>query len=311
MNQNTIGVIIPYYNGSHVIDNCIASLTSCKEIDFNIFIVDNSTVAKENEYILKYSDRCHIVSTQPGIGFGRACNLGYRAAVQKNCELIILLNQDTVVDSEFIAAMLDAHLAHPKSIIIPIIFNYQFQKIEEHFVKHYLYSADQYLTDLVLQNPLKDCYPIQEFSGACLGIPTSIITTESLFDPVFYMYGEDNDFNIRLQNQDRKSILAPKARIAHIHSVLNLPPRGKIQSILSRCILDLKYKEGFAKKIQTIVVFKLRLFLQTIKLLTKGKIKDIGNTFQYIFVELNRIFKLRKLDLNQRMSYYLSRDLNK
>ncbi len=185
-----------------------------------LFVVDNSTRPVDLGFCANFS-AVHIIRAQPGIGFGRACNLGARAALQAGAETVVFLNQDAVVHGDALKNLTVAMVLHPDvAVAAPVVYRYggAWDSIEETYFRMYLAPLADLLSDALIGKPLQQVYSIRHaVSGACLAVRASALATWGLFDPGIHMYGEDVDLFERYTGLGGRIVLAPNAKIAHKH----------------------------------------------------------------------------------------------
>lgn len=93
-----VTVIIPNYNGIKYVDACLKSLYEGSLVP-EVIMVDNGSSDGSADLAEKKYPMCKIVRFEENKGFCRAVNEGIRRA---DTEYVILLNNDTAVDKEFV-----------------------------------------------------------------------------------------------------------------------------------------------------------------------------------------------------------------
>ncbi len=98
-------VIIVNYNGKHFLQDCLSSvIRDCGE-RVEIIVVDNASVDSSVQFLRESFPNVIVIESGSNLGFAGGNNLGVRHA--KN-DLIILLNNDTVVHPGWLQGLLDA-----------------------------------------------------------------------------------------------------------------------------------------------------------------------------------------------------------
>lgn len=100
-----VTIIIPNYNGKHFMEPCLASLNEQTCWDFKILIVDNASTDGSLEYMEQTYPDIEVLALDSNYGFSRAVNEGIRHA---DTPYVILLNNDTTVDSRYVEEMIRA-----------------------------------------------------------------------------------------------------------------------------------------------------------------------------------------------------------
>ena len=98
-----VTIIIPNYNGKHFMEPCLASLNEQTCRDFKILIVDNASTDGSLEYMEQTYPDIEVLALDSNYGFSRAVNEGIRHA---DTPYVILLNNDTTVDSRYVEEMI-------------------------------------------------------------------------------------------------------------------------------------------------------------------------------------------------------------
>lgn len=101
-----VGIVLAYYNFvNKFVLPCLESLVEHTTDDYVIYVVDNETSHKDNQKVVEY---CF---TNPNIHYKRiddqkqnggltgAWNQGIDFLIEKNCDRLILLNHDTIVNN--------------------------------------------------------------------------------------------------------------------------------------------------------------------------------------------------------------------
>lgn len=110
--MSEVTVIIPNYNGDAYIENCLQSLKKQTFRDFEILIIDNASEDHSADYIAAHYPEIPLIRLSQNFGFSRAVNEGIK---RTKTPYLILLNNDTVCDPQFVEALYQA-IARDKKI---------------------------------------------------------------------------------------------------------------------------------------------------------------------------------------------------
>lgn len=105
-------VVIPNYNGIDFLKDCLDSLNQCSPHDFAVIVVDNGSKDGSTELVKTDYPDVELIALDTNTGFAPAVNVGIDAS---KTEYVILLNNDTRVDGQFVAAMEKALDNNPKA----------------------------------------------------------------------------------------------------------------------------------------------------------------------------------------------------
>jgi GT2 family glycosyltransferase len=108
-------VIIPNWNGAHLLPTCLNSLRrqSCSERE--IIVVDNASTDGSLELLSRDYADVRVLALPCNAGFTGACNAGIRAS---HGEFIALLNSDTEADERWLEQIVAAFGRHPEAGLV-------------------------------------------------------------------------------------------------------------------------------------------------------------------------------------------------
>lgn len=109
MEQIKTTVVIPNYNGMKYLENCLSFLHRSKGVVFETIVVDNGSGDGSVAFIRDRFAWANVIALGENTGFSGAVNVGIRAA---KTEYVILLNNDTVVEPDFVMQLQRAMEVH-------------------------------------------------------------------------------------------------------------------------------------------------------------------------------------------------------
>lgn len=290
-----VSVIIVNYNTRDLTLNCIKSI---KEqtfgLNYEIIVVDNASVDNSILTIEKeFPDVCVISSTQ-NLGFGRANNLGTSKSTGK---YLFYLNSDTLLVNNAIKIFFDfAESSNERIGAIGCILkdlagnnihsfgpfiNFK-NEAKILFTKYFRFLKDKEITS---PQSLSEPKEVDYITGADLFVPRYVFDTIGGFDPIFFMYCEETDWEQRMAYNGYKRIVIPGPKIIHLEG-------GSDSNVVrtwtsSRMIRNRTSKIKYYKKYYCgISLFLFRLFLYimeapiTLYLTLKYPFKGYGNLYK-------------------------------
>jgi GT2 family glycosyltransferase len=216
-------VIVLNWNGRHETLECLASLSHAVAPAVCVLVVDNGSDDGSQEAIRREHPGVTLLETGSNLRFAGGNNAGIRYALEKGAEQIMLLNNDTTVDPEFLGAMTRTLRSSPDAgIVAPKI----------------LYSADpgrlwyaggeiSFWTGTMrhrgIHEPDAERFDIPcetgYASGCCLLAKRSTVERIGLLDESYFMYSEDADWCMRARRAGFRIMYEPRARVWHKVSV--------------------------------------------------------------------------------------------
>lgn len=126
MDYPRVCIIILNWNGLEDTIECLESLQKINYPNYKVVVIDNASEGDDTEVLRqKFGGYINIIENDKNYGFAEGNNIGIRQALQKGVDYVLLLNNDTVVDPEFLDELINIVEADPRiGIICPMIFYY-------------------------------------------------------------------------------------------------------------------------------------------------------------------------------------------
>lgn len=234
--------IIVTYNGLKWYDRCIGGLMK-QSIKSNIVVIDNASSDNSVEYIRVHYPMVHLISSNENLGFAKANNVGMRYALDNGADYILLINQDAWFKSETGLQELieNSENNHRYWIVAPLQVYASSGRIERETEKHLersCTSENDFISD-VYQGKLKDIYPSEYSCAYCWILPRKTVETIGGFDPLFYHYGEDDNYQQRVRYHGGLVGVCPKVEV--FHDVENRPADYREKNLDWKKYLLIKY----------------------------------------------------------------------
>lgn len=230
-----IYIILINYNSQDKTIACLDSLKKIVKKNFQVktIVVDNypDNRIKVNEE--KYKDiNLEVIMNPVNVGFSGGMNVGIMKAIENNADYVLLLNNDTVVEKNFLQFMFN--FAETKSeigLVVPKIYfakSYEFHKSRyspSELGKVFWYAGGKMDwanvighhigVDEVDHGQFDETRETDFATGCCVLIKTSVIKKIGLLDEKYFLYYEDSDFSVKAQKNNYKIYYLPDAVIWH------------------------------------------------------------------------------------------------
>jgi len=196
---------------------CIRSVQNAGLPPENIILVDNGSVDNSVSAIRKVFSSIIIIKNMENLGFAGANNIGIDHALTKQAEWVFLLNNDTVVSPTFFADIQCVHKDVQARVYAPRI-NYFDEPGQVWYLGHVHIAGTLFSRTILKKNSdieNKIAVPIDFASGCGVLIHREIFETVGVFDPSFFMYGEDADLMWRIRQAGYSIFAVPKAVMWH------------------------------------------------------------------------------------------------
>ena len=208
-------IIIPHLNGKHHLEICLKSLRAQSFTDFETILVDNGSTDGTQAFVRKQFPEVRLLELGQNRGFTGACNAGYAAA---NGDIIILLNNDTEADPNWLREVVTAFELYPGAGIVAgkmLLFDRR---------DHFHTAGDFYRIDGipgnrgVWQKDVGQFNQVEQVFGACGGSSAyrrTLIDEIGFLDDDFFFSCEDVDISWRANLAGWQVLYVPTAVIYH------------------------------------------------------------------------------------------------
>ncbi len=212
-----ISVIILNWNGKSDTEECLLSLKNADYSNFDIILVDNGSSDGSVDYFSQKFPEIKIISNEKNVGFAEGNNIGFREALKHGAEYVLLLNNDTVVDSHFLKELVSTAQANDATVVCPKILNYYDKtKIESAgFVIKPVLAKTTPIGYGEIDCGQYGCDCQISFSSGCAMLIKASAITSDVFDPYYFAYCEDLEFCYRLQKAGGKVFYSAHSKIWH------------------------------------------------------------------------------------------------
>ena len=217
-----VTIIVLNWNGKEDTIECLESLKHITYPNYEILLVDNGSTDGSVECFRERYPGMEIIENGENLGFAEGNNVGIRRAMDEGADYVLLLNNDTVVDPEFLGELVKvAKSGMSIGIVGPKIYYYDYAGRNDVI---YFAGAELVLwkgSDIkygyreIDQGQCDEIKGVDEIEGTCLLIKSELVNKIGLLDPNFFAYREDTDFCMRAARKGFKLFYVPKAIIWH------------------------------------------------------------------------------------------------
>lgn len=240
--MTNVFAIIVTYNAMrrNWIDKCLQSLQQ-SSVPVTPVVVDNGSSDGTRDHVPTCYPQAVWLPQEQNLGFGQANNVGMVYALNHNATHVLLLNQDAWVQPDTIGLLLKAG-SETDMLLSPMQLNGDGTALDAMFSNTLKLSDNHLLDDMILGHALQPFYPTVMFAAACWFMPISIIEKVGGFNPLFFHYGEDDNYYGRTKYHGFKSAIVPFARINHdreLHGNIKLFNKNRLRRDLLVILCDI------------------------------------------------------------------------
>ncbi len=210
--DNRTYIIIVTFNAMPWLKSC---LDTCK--GYSVIIVDNASTDQTVTFVKKQYPAVKLLKQETNLGFGQGNNVGISYALNQGAESVLLLNQDAYLMDDCLNRLIDIQKSKPEyAILSPVHLNGEGNLLDRNFSLYMRFDSNpDFYSDFVLNKPKQVVYEVPFVNAAGWLLSKQCLESVGGFDPIFFHYGEDDNYCQRVHYHGLKIGVVPTAFLKH------------------------------------------------------------------------------------------------
>ena len=275
MEKPSVTVIVLNWNGKDLTIECLESLQRVNYLNFNILVVDNGSTDGSVELLKEKFPEVSILVLEKNLGYAGGNNRGFDSLKHDQPEYVIFLNNDTIVDENFIEPLVKQLLTHKKaSQTVPKIYYENDPKLIWYAggIVNLWTGSIYHLGIRQYDGPAySKTHKTKYATGCCFCMRYEEFKEFGGFDEAFPMYSEDVDLSLWIRAAGKQVWFVPNSKIWHKVSA-SLGGEfsfGKIVRKARGIFLLIKKHANLFQWLTLIVLLPIQLIIVLLKLIFK------------------------------------------
>lgn len=236
-----LSIVIVNFNGWSELEGCLQSLADAPpRVAHEIIVVDNASTDGSPAKVRERWPHVKVIERQSNDGFSVANNAGIRAS---SAEMVLLLNNDTIVPAGAIDALVERLAADPSAAVagprlvdatgrVELSFGRMISPLAELRQKTILtlYERDFGPARRYVERETRREHYVDWVSGAALLVRRADAVAAGLLDERYFIYTEDVDFCAAIRALGKRVLFTPAAEIVHLRGRARLTARRVINT---------------------------------------------------------------------------------
>ena len=215
-----VSVITVNWNNFKDTAECLESLRKSTYPNFEVVVVDNCSEGDDVAQLKqRFGDSAKLIVNERNSGFAGGCNLGIKDALAGGADYVALLNNDTVVDPDFLNAVVSVAESDKKvGIAGGKIYCYELPET--------IWFAGGIINYRTGRTPIRgsgeadngqfnEIVAVDWISGCFMFVSRDVLQAVGLLDERFFFGWEDVDICVRAARKGFKVLFVPESRIWH------------------------------------------------------------------------------------------------
>ena len=214
-----VSIIIVTWNGKEDCISCLNSLRNLVPTRPSIIVVDNGSTDGTAGAVTERFPEVAVITTPVNLGFAGGNNLGIERALAGGADYICLLNNDTVVDPNFMEELIRAAAEYPRAAILGSRILYATRPdriwsegIAVNRISGRIYTTYNNRKDSEISGDITE---VDAVSGAAMLLKSEMLQEVGLLDEDYYLCFEDVDLCLRAGRMGYKIVTVPSSRVRH------------------------------------------------------------------------------------------------
>ncbi|MFM9328706.1 glycosyltransferase family 2 protein [Paenibacillus mesotrionivorans] len=213
-------IVLVNYNGFHDTVECIKSLKKISYDNYRIIVVDNgSTVQPDDSELLFIKSNSLYIAGGQNLGFSGGNNIGIKHSKEYNPDYYLLLNNDTIVEKDFLSILVEASIMNVDAGIVCGRINFYDNRDRLWFAGgkiDFRNIATKHCGYMDFDSEIYHQNSWVSFATGCLWlVPRGTVENVGLLNEDYFLYCEDTDYCLRVLNFGLKILFVGKSRIYH------------------------------------------------------------------------------------------------
>jgi N-acetylglucosaminyl-diphospho-decaprenol L-rhamnosyltransferase len=234
----TCSIIVLQYNHADLTRQCLTSLRAHVDRRHQVILVDNNSTQAEARALGGEFPGVEFVACPENGGFSKGNNAG---AVHATGDVLLFLNNDTLVESDFVVPLLRRFDESPRAGIVgPELLNADgsFQLSAGRLPSFAREILDKAIAGAIgsgnraahrfVERRYARARPVEWVTGAALAVQRDLYGRLGGFDPSFFMFFEDKDLCARVRQAGFEVWFEPASRLKHLRGGSASPLTARI-----------------------------------------------------------------------------------
>ncbi len=207
---------------------CLASLERSSYQNRRTIVLDNHSTDGSCQAIQKAFPSVQVISLDKNLGYTGNNNVGIKAALAQGAEWVFVLNEDTVLDTDCLAKLVEAGESDPSiGIVGPMVYHYDEPTvIQSAGGRLGRYWESQHIAQNVPdRGQFEQPHAVDWISGCAILVRRAVIEQVGMLDERLFYYWEETEWCLRAGESHWRIVNVPQAKLWHKGVQRNYQPK--------------------------------------------------------------------------------------
>lgn len=211
-----VAFIVLNWNNYEDTAECLASLEQIKYPNYRVILVDNGSEDKSGEQLQEDFPWCRHIHNDENVGYTSGINIGIRYALEGDSKYILSLNNDTIVDANFLSPLVKTAETNSNVGIVTGVI--RFSETGE------IQSAGRRINPYLVKAPhfqrikRNSEYEVECISGGVALFPSKFLSRIDGLNESYFLGPDDIDICLKAKGMGKKIMVNPDSVVLHKHA---------------------------------------------------------------------------------------------
>jgi GT2 family glycosyltransferase len=213
-----VAIVILQWRRAEETAACLRALAAVDYPNHHVLVIDNHSGDGSAERLRAEFPDLDLVETNENLGFAGGCNAGIRAVLADPAvAYVLLLNNDTRVEPDFLREMVAAAEADPHIVVVGAVNLSGARHTSsgghlDWWTGRYVDVFDTRGAEAVAREAVIE---VEAVAGSSMLVRAAPLRAGVLLDPSYFCVFEETDWCLRLRARGGRLVLATRARLQH------------------------------------------------------------------------------------------------
>ncbi|MDD3007074.1 MAG: glycosyltransferase family 2 protein [Candidatus Pacebacteria bacterium] len=212
-------IIVLNWNGKEDTLDCLQSLRSTDYGNYKVTLVDNGSEDDSVVAVKEQFPEVEVVETGKNLGFAGGNNVGIEYAIKAGADYVFLINNDTTVHPDYLKELVLVAESDAKIGAVGSKIYYHGEPERIWFAGgtiNWLKNKGEHIgLDEIDTGQFDEIREVGYLTGCALLVKREVVEKVGVLEDDYFLYYEDADYSLRIQNAGYKTVYAPKSKIYH------------------------------------------------------------------------------------------------
>lgn len=223
-NMSLVSVIIINWNQAMMTKDCILSLQESDYEKIKVIIVDSGSTDNSVEEIRNTFNGIEVIELGENLGYSDGNNVGIRSAIRNGTDYVLLLNNDTTVDSKMISNLVQVADSDPRiGIVGPTQFYFDRPDIIWGAANYVNWSRGSTIRSFMdeafdkngSQENSSDIIDADYIDTCAALVRREVFEEAGLLDTKYFINFDDADLGLRTNKAGYRVVYSPNGKMWH------------------------------------------------------------------------------------------------